>query len=75
MAESRGPVKTINALKARQNLGTLLEEVFYQDAQFIIKRAGKPMAAVVPVWQMEEWQKHHGRPKTCAEAIKGKKRR
>ena len=40
MAQSRSPVKTINALKARQNLGTLLEEVFYQDAQFIIERAG-----------------------------------
>jgi hypothetical protein len=49
MAKSRESIKTVNALKARQNLGQMLEEVFYQDAQFIIERAGKPMAAVVPL--------------------------
>jgi prevent-host-death family protein len=75
MRESHSPVKTINALKARQNLGTLLEEVFYQDAQFIIERAGRPMAAVVPVWQLEEWQKHHGQAKTGSDTIKKHKRR
>ena len=46
--------KKINALKARQHLGQLLEEVCYQNEQYIIERAGKPMAAVVPVWQLEE---------------------
>ena len=34
MEQPHPSVKTINALKARQNLGQLLEEVFYQDAQF-----------------------------------------
>jgi antitoxin (DNA-binding transcriptional repressor) of toxin-antitoxin stability system len=47
-APSRSPVKTINALKARQNLGQLLEQVFYRGDQFVIERAGKPMASVVP---------------------------
>jgi prevent-host-death family protein len=42
--------KKLNALKARQQLGQLLEEVYYQGEQYIIERAGKPMAAVVPVW-------------------------
>ena len=42
-------VKKVNALKARQNLGQMLEEVYYKGAQFAIERAGKPMAAVVPV--------------------------
>ncbi len=46
--------KKITALKARQHLGQLLEEVCYQDEQYVIERAGKPMAAVVPVWQLEE---------------------
>jgi prevent-host-death family protein len=50
-------VKKVNALKARQNLGQLLEEVYYQGDQYVIERAGKPMAAVVPLWQLEEWQK------------------
>ncbi len=49
-------VKKINALKARQQLGELLEGVYYKGDQYIIERAGKPMAAVVPLWQLEEWQ-------------------
>jgi prevent-host-death family protein len=47
-------VKKINALKARQNLGQLVEEVYYKGDQYIIERAGKPMAAVVPLWQLED---------------------
>jgi len=50
-------VKKVNALKARQHLGQLLEEVYYKGDQYVIERAGKPMAAVVPLWQLEEWQK------------------
>lgn len=50
-------VKKINALKARKNLGQLLEEVYYKDDQYVIERAGRPMAAVVPVWQLEERRK------------------
>lgn len=46
-------LKTVNALKARQNLGQLLEEVYYKGDQFVIERAGKPLAAVVPLWQLE----------------------
>lgn len=40
-------LKTVNALRARQNLGQLLEEVFYKGNQFIIQRAGKSMAVVI----------------------------
>jgi prevent-host-death family protein len=50
-------VKKVNALKARQNFGRMLEEVYYQGDQFVIERAGKPMAAVVPLWQLEAWQR------------------
>ncbi len=53
--------KTVNALKARKNLGQLLEEVYYKGDQFVIEQAGRPMAAVVPVWQLEEWQKRRDR--------------
>jgi prevent-host-death family protein len=47
-------VKKMNALKARKNLGQLLEEVYYKGDQYVIERAGRPMAAVVPVWQLQE---------------------
>jgi len=54
-------VKTVTAIKARQNLGRLLEEVYYKGGQYVIERAGRPMAAVVPVWQVQEWQKRRDR--------------
>ena len=54
-------VKKINALKAWKNLGQLLEEVYYKDNQYVIERAGRPMAAVVPVWQLEGWGKRRER--------------
>ncbi len=49
--------KTVNAVKARGSLGQILEEVYYRGDQYIIERSGKPMAAVVPVEQYEQWRK------------------
>ena len=65
-------VKKINALKARQNLGQLLEEVHYKGDQYVIERAGKPMAAVVPVWQLEEWHKRRERFFNMVDEVWGK---
>ena len=62
--QHRSPAKTINAGKARVNFGQMLDEVYYKGDRFIIERAGKPMAAVIPVGQLEEVQKQQGRPKT-----------
>lgn len=49
-------VKKVNALTARQQLSQLLEDVSARGDQYIIERAGKPMAAVVPVWFLDAWQ-------------------
>jgi len=49
--------KTVNAMRARGNLGQILEGVYYRGDQYIIERSGKPMAAVVPVEQYEQWRK------------------
>ena len=49
--------KTISALKARRNLGQILEAVYYRGDQYVIERAGKPMAVVVPIEQFEQWRK------------------
>ena len=54
-------VKRVNALNARKKLGQLLEEVYYKGDQFVIERAGRPMAAVVPVWQLEARATRKGR--------------
>ena len=40
--QPHSPVKTINAGKARVNLGQMLDEVFYKGDHFIIERDGKP---------------------------------
>jgi len=50
-------VKEVNAYDARKKLGELLSEVYYRGDQYIIERSGKPMAAVVPVEQYEQWRK------------------
>jgi prevent-host-death family protein len=49
--------KTVTAVRARGKLGEMLEEVYYRGDHYIIERAGKPMAAVVPVEQYEQWRR------------------
>lgn len=48
--------RTINAVAARQSLGRLLEEAYYQGNSFVIERANRPMAAVIPIEQYHQWQ-------------------
>ena len=45
---------TITAIKARQNLGELLNRVSLRHDEFIIERGGKPMAAVIPVEKLNQ---------------------
>jgi prevent-host-death family protein len=46
-------LKKISAMKARQNLGQLLNEVSIRGDSFIIERAGKPLAALVDMERFE----------------------
>lgn len=46
--------RTVSALKVRQNLGQLINEIYYRGDEFIIKRAGKPMAALVTIEDYEK---------------------
>ncbi len=48
-------LKKISAVKVRQNLGEIMNEVALRNDQYIIERAGKPLVAMVPVWQLEKW--------------------
>ena len=69
------PAKTINAGKARVNFGQMLDEVFYKGDHFIIERDGRPMAAVIPLAQLEALQKISGLVKPEPDTSTAKKRR
>ena len=49
-------LKRISAIKARQNLGQLLNEVSIKGDAFIIERAGKPLAALVDLESLQKIQ-------------------
>jgi prevent-host-death family protein len=49
--------KTISALKARQNLGQVMNEVALKGDDYIIERAGKPLVAVIPMERYQSLQK------------------
>ena len=65
-------VKKINVLKARQQLDQLLEGVSVQGDQYIIEQAGKPLAAVVPVWCLTVWQQHREQFFAMLEAVQAR---
>jgi len=45
--------KKISAMKARQNLGQIMNEVAIRGDDYIIERAGKPLVAII---DMEKYQ-------------------
>jgi prevent-host-death family protein len=73
--KSHSSVKKINAMKVRQSLGEILNEVYYRGDTFIVERGGKPLAAVVPLSLLEEWQKHSGAAKTEHDTMKESRHR
>lgn len=53
--------KRISTLEVRFHLGELLNRVSLRDDQYVIERRGKPLAAVVPIWQFENMQQRRER--------------
>ena len=49
-------LKKISAMKARQNLGQLLNEVSIRGDSYVIERAGKPLAALVDMERFQQLQ-------------------
>jgi prevent-host-death family protein len=47
-------LKTISAMKIRQNLGQVMNEVALRGDDYVVERAGKPMVAIIP---MEKYRK------------------
>jgi prevent-host-death family protein len=46
-------IREVTAMEARRNLGELLNEVRYGKNSILIKRAGKPIAAIIDVSLLE----------------------
>ncbi len=42
-------LKKISAMKARQNLGQIMNEVSLKEDEYIVERAGKPLIAIIPI--------------------------
>ena len=49
--------KTIGAWEARRKFGQIIEEAFYKKDSFVVERAGRPMAVIVPVEDYHKWQR------------------
>ena len=54
-------LRTVTVLNMQKSLGRLLEQVDAKGDQYVIERGGRPMAAVVPVWQLKKWSARRGR--------------
>ena len=42
-------LKKISAIKVRQHLGQVMNEVALKDDEYIVERAGKPLVAIIPL--------------------------
>ncbi len=51
----------LSAVDARQKFGEVLEGVYYKGDEVVIERAGKPMAAIVPLRIYENYLRRRER--------------
>jgi prevent-host-death family protein len=65
-------LKKISAMKARQNLGQIMNEVSLKGDDYIIERAGKPLVAVVSMEKFQALQKDKDKAVSALEQIWGK---
>jgi len=49
--------KTISAIKARQNLGRVMNQVALRGDEYIIERTGKPLVAMIPMERYQSLQR------------------
>jgi antitoxin (DNA-binding transcriptional repressor) of toxin-antitoxin stability system len=67
--------KKVAAMKVRDNLGQLLDEVYYRGDEVVIERAGKAMAILVPVGRYEQYQRDRKERFKILDQIKAKSRK
>ena len=59
-------LKKVSALKARQNLGRIMDEVALGGDDYIIERSGRPLVAIV---RMEKYQQIKDSRKSALQSI------
>ena len=51
-------IKKVSAMDARRQLGQIMNEVSLRLDQYIIERGGKPLVAVIPFQQFQQWEEN-----------------
>ena len=62
-------LKRISAMKARQNLGQIMNEVSLKGDDYIIERAGRPLVAVVSIEKFQALHKEKDESMSALEQI------
>ena len=60
-------LKKISAMKARQNLGQIMNEVAIRGDDYIIERAGKPLVAII---DMDKYQRLQEEREEALQAVR-----
>jgi len=68
-------VRKVAAMKVRDGLGRLLDEVHYRGDEVVIERAGRAMAVLVPMERYEQYRKGRQERFQVLDRIKTKARR
>ena len=55
-------IKKVPALKARQNLGQVMNEVALRGDEYIVERAGKPLVAIISMDKYKMLEKKSPKP-------------
>jgi prevent-host-death family protein len=50
--------ETVTTADVRQRIGDILNRVALRNDEFIVQRKGKPMAAIVPVYRLEQMRRY-----------------
>jgi len=50
-------LKKISAMKVRQNLGQVMNEVALRGDDYVVERAGKPLVAIIPMEKYRKFQR------------------
>lgn len=53
--------KRLSITELRDVLGTVVDEIQFQNSKYIIRRHGKPAAAIVPMHIYENWKRERDR--------------